>query len=88
MAALLQVKDLSIHYKIRTGWVYAADYVTFDLQRGETLGLVGESGCGKTTTGYGITQLLLLRQYSLMKMYLKMKLEKEWRNFISWWEFL
>ena len=63
MAALLQVKDLSIHYKIRTGWVYAADYVTFDLQRGETLGLVGESGCGKTTTGYGITQLLANNAY-------------------------
>ncbi len=63
MAKLLRVKDLSVHYKIQAGWVYAADNVTFDLERGETLGLVGESGCGKTTTGYGITQLLAPNAY-------------------------
>ncbi len=63
MAKLLEVKDLSVHYKIQAGWVYAADNITFDLKRGETLGLVGESGCGKTTTGYGITQLLSPNAY-------------------------
>ena len=63
MTRLLSVRKLSVHYKIQTGWVYAADDVTFDLNRGETIGLVGESGCGKTTTGYGITQLLAPNAY-------------------------
>ena len=60
---LLDIRNLSIHYKIQTGWVYAVDDVTFTLTKGETLGLVGESGCGKTTTGYGITQLLANNAY-------------------------
>ncbi len=55
---LLDVKNLSVHYKILSGWVYAVDGVNFKLEKGHTMGLVGESGCGKTTTGYGITQLL------------------------------
>lgn len=63
--ALLQVKDLKKHYPISqgllgktTGFVKAVDGVSFDLQRGETLGLVGESGCGKTTTGRAILRLI------------------------------
>ena len=60
---LLDVRKLSIHYKIRSGWVYAVDDVSFTLNKGETMGLVGESGCGKTTTGYGITQLLANNAY-------------------------
>ena len=63
MDELLSVKNLSVHYKIQTGWVYAADNVNLELKRGETLGLVGESGCGKTTTGYAITQLLANNAY-------------------------
>ncbi len=60
---LLTVKNLSVHYKIRNGWVYAVDDVNFTLKRGETMGLVGESGCGKTTTGYAVTQLLADNAY-------------------------
>jgi len=60
---LLDVRNLSVHYKILAGWVYAVDNVSFKLNRGETMGLVGESGCGKTTTGYGITQLLASNAY-------------------------
>ncbi len=60
---LLTVKNLSVHYKIRNGWVYAVDGVNFTLKRGETMGLVGESGCGKTTTGYAVTQLLADNAY-------------------------
>ena len=41
----------------KVGAVYAVDGLTFDVRRGETLGLVGESGCGKTTTGRAILQL-------------------------------
>jgi len=60
---LLEVKNLSVHYKIQAGWVYAVDGVNLEVNHGETLGLVGESGCGKTTTGYGVTQLLPSNAY-------------------------
>jgi peptide/nickel transport system ATP-binding protein len=55
---LLDVRDLSLHFKVKEGWVYAVEDVNITLEKGETLGLVGESGCGKTTLGYGISQLL------------------------------
>ncbi len=64
-AVLVQVKDLKKHFPItegiivqrQVGAVQAVDGVTFDIYRGETLGLVGESGCGKTTAGRTILQL-------------------------------
>jgi len=55
---LLEVKNLKVHFKIQNGWVKAVDGVSFTIDKGETLGLVGESGCGKTTAAYAITQLL------------------------------
>jgi oligopeptide transport system ATP-binding protein len=61
---LLEVRDLVKHFSVgggmfggRAGTVRAVDGVSFTLRRGETLGLVGESGCGKTTTGRCILQL-------------------------------
>lgn len=62
---LLKVEDLVKHFPItrgilvqkQIGAVHAVDGVTFDVHRGETLGLVGESGCGKSTTGRTILQL-------------------------------
>ena len=61
---LLRVEDLEMHFPIyrgvfqrKVGAVRAVDGVTFDIKRGETLGLVGESGCGKSTTGRTILQL-------------------------------
>ena len=62
---MLRVHNLKKHFPITggvfsrvKGYVRAVDGVTFDIERGETLGLVGESGCGKTTTGRSILRLL------------------------------
>jgi peptide/nickel transport system ATP-binding protein len=55
--ALLTVQDLHCAFKTASGRVHAVRGVTFDLRPGETLGLVGESGCGKTTTGRAILRL-------------------------------
>jgi peptide/nickel transport system ATP-binding protein len=62
-APLLQVNDLKKHFPVRVGlfrrkaWVYAVDGVSFEVARGETLSLVGESGCGKSTVGRAILRL-------------------------------
>src|SRR3990170_4127920 len=62
---ILQVRDLVKYFDIKRGFfwgeaakVHAVDGVSFDLQHGETLGLVGESGCGKSTTGRLILRLI------------------------------
>lgn len=62
---LLEVRNLKKHFPVyegllrrQTGAVQAVDGVSFEVRRGETLGLVGESGCGKSTTGQTILQLL------------------------------
>lgn len=55
---LLDVKDLCVYYRTRRGKVRAVDGVTFSIAEGESLGLVGESGCGKTTTGKALLRLL------------------------------
>jgi peptide/nickel transport system ATP-binding protein len=62
---LLKVRDLKVHYPIKkgifkrvVGHVRAVDGVTIDVHAGETVAVVGESGCGKTTMGKGILQLL------------------------------
>ena len=57
-APILRVRDLSVEFDAPGGPLRAVDGVSFDLHRGETLGLVGESGCGKTTTVLGIMRLL------------------------------
>jgi len=65
LESLLEVNDLKVHFPITkgilsrtSGYVYAVDGVSFELAAGETLGLVGESGCGKTTTGLAILRLI------------------------------
>ncbi len=64
-APLLDVKNLEVHFPIKSGFfgrtsgvVKAVDDITFNVKPGETLGLVGESGCGKTTTGRAVLRLV------------------------------
>src|ERR1700754_4439017 len=58
MSHLLEVKNLKTHFPTRSGLVRAVDGVTFHLDRGELLGLVGESGCGKSMTALSIMRLI------------------------------
>jgi oligopeptide/dipeptide ABC transporter ATP-binding protein len=58
MSHLLEVKDLRTHFPTRAGLVRAVDGVSFHLDRGELLGLVGESGCGKSITALSIMRLI------------------------------
>ena len=55
---VLEVRNLATHFFLRRGVVKAVDGVSFDLKRGEVLGLVGESGCGKSLTALSIMRLL------------------------------
>src|SRR5262249_51672706 len=63
MTALLEVSDLKKHFLVRAGPLFgttrvrAVDGVSFEIERGETLALVGESGCGKSTVGRAILRL-------------------------------
>ena len=62
---LVVVKDLVKYFPVRSGilqrvvaWVQAVDGVSFNIRQGETLGMVGESGCGKTTVGRSMLRLI------------------------------
>jgi len=65
LETLLKVENLEVHFPIKkgllsrtVGYVYAVDGVSLTLEKGETIGLVGESGCGKTTTGLAVLRLV------------------------------
>lgn len=58
MTPLLDVRNLKKYFKTRAGMLHAVDDVTFTLEKGHTLGVVGESGCGKTTLGRTILHLI------------------------------
>ncbi len=55
---LLEVKGLKVHFVDKKGFLPAVDGVDFILRKGETLGIVGESGCGKSVTALSIQKLL------------------------------
>ena len=61
MDELLEVKDLRVHYPVRSGflnrvtdYVYAVDGVTFSIKKGQSYGVIGESGSGKSTIGQAL----------------------------------
>ena len=56
--ALLQVRDLLVRFRTHDGTIHAVNGISFDVARGERLGLVGESGCGKSVTNLAIIRLL------------------------------
>jgi len=55
---ILQVENLKKYFKTNRGMLHAVDDVSFTIERGKTLGVVGESGCGKSTTGRAILRLI------------------------------
>ncbi len=57
---LLQIKNLKTHFATDDGWVHAVDGVDLHIDRGETLGVVGESGCGKSVTAMTVMKLVAM----------------------------
>jgi oligopeptide transport system ATP-binding protein len=58
MPTLLEVKDLKTQFQTREGLVYAVNGITYELEEGETLGIVGESGCGKSVSVLSLMRLI------------------------------
>ena len=57
-APILEIKDLSVAFEVDEGEVQALDGVNLEVSQGQTLGLVGESGCGKSVTALSVMRLL------------------------------
>src|SRR5262245_13928592 len=56
--AVLEIKNLQTHFLLDTGTIRAVDGVTLIVRRGKTLGVIGESGCGKSVTAHSILRLI------------------------------
>lgn len=56
--SLLDIQDLAVQFNTDTGVVYAVDHINLKLEEGESLGLVGETGAGKTTTALAVLRLI------------------------------
>lgn len=88
---LISVNNLTMHYKTSKGEVSAVNNVSFDIEKGQSLGLVGESGCGKTSIAFSLIRLLpdnamikngsiLLDEEDLVKMEHKELLKVRWKG--------
>jgi ABC-type dipeptide/oligopeptide/nickel transport system ATPase component len=55
---LIHLKDFSVSYSTRLGWVSAVNNISLDIYKGEILGLVGESGCGKSSMGKALMRMI------------------------------
>lgn len=67
---MLEIKNLKKYFRTPAGQLHAVDDVTLSIRKGHTLGVVGESGCGKTTLGRTVLRLtepLLARSFSTVK---------------------
>jgi oligopeptide/dipeptide ABC transporter ATP-binding protein len=76
-APLLEVRDLRTYFHTRDGVVKAVDGVSFDVRRGEVLGLVGESGCGKSVTSFSIMGLVEISEVFEIHRNMKKAAERE-----------
>ena len=89
VSAVLEVKDLKMYYSTKQGMVKAADGISFSINQGESMGLVGESGCGKTSVSMSIMRLLaenakIVGGQILFKGQDIVKLKEEEMNKIRW----
>ena len=85
MEPLLEVKNLKTYFKINKEWVPAVEEVNFHIDQGETLGIVGESGCGKSVTSMSIMRLLQvklrqMKSYFREKIFPKLQIRKWHRS--------
>jgi len=55
---IIEVRNLTKHFKTKRGMLHAVDGIDFSIEQGQTLGLVGESGCGKSTVGRTLLRLI------------------------------
>jgi ABC-type dipeptide/oligopeptide/nickel transport system ATPase component len=55
---LVEIKDLKVEFDVRDGIVKAVDGATFEIRRGQTMGVIGESGCGKSMTAKAVMQMV------------------------------
>ena len=81
---LLEIRDLEIQYVKNSETVHAVNGINIEIAEGETLGLVGETGAGKTTTALGIMKLIAgptgrIKSWTYWK-------NKKWKNNIQWKE--
>src|SRR6266480_6018267 len=58
MSTVLDVQHLTTHYRTLRGWVRAVEDVSFKIEKGQALGIAGESGCGKTTVALSLLKIL------------------------------